>query len=222
MTENIEKYYKNLYTEEKEKFNANGHKFEYLYNGRVKLVKEMISVIPVQENVVLDAGCGNGNFFDSAIRPNIKIKKCDAMDLLEDATRLVSNKYDEVYCGSTVQLSSFFKNKYSIVNSMEIFSYIKPEERQSFFKEHISILDKNGFFILTVTNLESIYRKIIKPEAELFPYYFNNKIIIDHMKVFKDVELVEYKGIDIFNIVHNVSSYNSFFLYELSFLFKKL
>jgi len=220
MTENIEKYYKNLYNQKKDNFNANGHKFEHLYNGRVKLVKEMLSRITNVEHDVLDAGCGNGTFFDSAFRDSIKIKRCDAIDLLEEATKLVAKKYDEVHCGSTVELSNFFKKKYSVVNSMEIFSYIKPEERNKFFNEHINILEKNGFFLLTVTNLESIYRKILKPEADLFPYYFNKKTIIDGTKEL-NIELVACKGVDIFNIVHNSSKMSDFFLYELSFLFKK-
>ena len=220
MTNKINDYYQNLYSNEEENYNANGHKFKHLYNGRVKLVKNMLLNIEKVEHKVLDAGCGNGLFFQDAIKNNLQMSKCDGIDLLEEAVNLSINKYDEIYCGSTVELSKYFKTKYTFISSMEIFTYISPKDRKKFFSEHIDLLEKDGYFLLTVTNLKSIYRKVIKPEPLLFPYYFDKKLILEEIKQF-DVDLVAVKGVDIFNFIHDSSSLSDFFMYELSFLFKK-
>ncbi len=221
MTEKIENYYKDLYTNNKEEFNANGHKFEHLYKGRVKLVKEMLGILPKKRYVVLDAGCGNGMFFEDAVKSTIDIVEADGIDLLEEAVRFAEGKYTKLCCGSTVELGKYFETKYDLVNSMEIFSYIKPEDRMKFFEEHTNILQNGGYFLLTVTNLNSIYRKIVKPEAELFPYYFDKDTITTLCRQLGGVELLACKGVDIFNRVHNVNRWSSFFLYELSFLFRR-
>lgn len=224
MNNSIYDYYKNLYKSEQEAFNANGHKYQHLYKGRVDLVKDMVKSINCNTDiVVLDAGCGNGLFFHDAISSSIANDKADGIDLLQEAVDLAKDKYRSIACGSTVELTKFFeKETYDLVNSMEIYSYIKPEDRAQFFADHAAVLKKGGYFLLTVTNLDSLYRKIVKPEPELFPYYFDEASILHVASEESSLELIAVKGVDIFNIIHNSTSLSNFFLYELSFLFRKL
>lgn len=223
MSDYIKKYYEELHSEKNCDTDSNGHKISLTYNLRRKIISKMVDSIDFKEKVsILDSGCGNGYIYKDVIMPLLpKIDRSFGVDFVKDAVDIAKPIFDKVAVGNVLNLSSLTEAKYNFINSTEVFLYIQHEQREKYFKEHIDRLEKNGYFLITIPNLDSIYRKIFKPEKDLFPYHFNKDTILNLSKNF-NVKLVRSCGIDVFKNIYRLdNNLKTFISFELSFLFQK-
>jgi len=224
MSDFIKDYYTKLHSKKDHRINENGHKYKHTYELRKNIIKYMLNKINFNKSIdILDAGCGSGNIYKDVIMPRFKeINYSLGVDFIENAAYSSNDLFSDFKVGNVLELSKISTKKFDLVNSTEVFLYISESERSLFFNEHVNSLKNGGYFLLTVPNLESFYRKIFKPEKELFPYHFNHKDILLLSKR-NDIELVATNGIDVFNNIYTLNHSLKFFVsFELCYLYKKI
>jgi len=207
----------------------NGHRLPLTLKIREKIIRHMCQMIndpgPLS---LLDAGCGNGLIYKNALKPSLpQIHFSTGVDFVQEVVDSARNQFDSTICGDVLELDKLVNKKFNVVNSTEVFLYIKPSDREKFFNQHfesiIDPVDGSGYFILTIPNLDSIYRKIFKADPIYFPHYFNQLTVEDIVSDMPHMELVSANGIDILGNIYKLdSSFKNLLSFELSFLFKKV
>jgi predicted TPR repeat methyltransferase len=203
----------------------NGHRLPLTFELRRKILQHKCQMIEGSHGVsLLDAGCGNGLIFDTVIRP--VVKKIDfsmGVDFVPEVVESARPIFDSIGCGDVLSLDRIIDRKFDIVNSTEVFLYIQPSDRVLFFRQHIDAVCSGGYFLLTLPNLDSIYRKLIKPSPIYFPYHFNQSTVEEVAALTPNIELISASGIDVLGNIYNLNSkIKNLLSFELGFLFKKI
>ncbi len=199
-----------------------GYRSELTFKMRKKIIEYMLSEIKTPIFSFLDAGCGNGMFYEAVIRPSLKeLERADGIDFVEEAAEQAKKYMDDVRIGNILEMGRQFEKRYDLVNSLEVFQYIAPDKRRLFFKVHFERINRGGYFLLTVPNLASFYRKIFKLRPEHFPYTCTAEDVLAASESF-NAYLLRYCGIDIFQRIFQINGYfKNYIAFELSFLFQK-
>jgi len=116
--------------------------------------------ITQKDSIVLDIGCGGGDFLFAYQN---KFSKISGVDLLEEnihkaqsKSRLVPTAFSDLDAGST---SLPFENKsYDLVTSLATLQYLVDLELV--FQEVHRVLKKDGYFIFEVPNFLVVWRRI--------------------------------------------------------------
>ena len=113
------------------------------------LVFNTIRKLSINYNIkdICEIGCGVGILSSKLGRKGFEV---DAFDLDKDAINLAKkyNKNENVHFFSENVLSLDAKKKYDMVSAVEVIEHIKNDE--SAIKNAASMLNKSGFFLLTV------------------------------------------------------------------------
>ncbi len=213
--------FKNLHKQYSD-FYGNGYKNLFGYKLREKLLLNVLQKIKTDKKIsILDAGCGNGYLFKNTFLktfPNIEYSL--GIDFLPEAIEKAKSIFHDVKVGDVTELSKLTEKEFDIVNSTEVFYNISPEKREIFLKEHIERMKKGGFFVLTVPNLESIYRKFFRPDPNFFKYKYSYQTVINLIEKFPEVELINVYGINAFFIVNEIK--NNILKINFSYVFTYL
>ncbi|MCV6607978.1 MAG: class I SAM-dependent methyltransferase [Campylobacterales bacterium] len=223
MSEFIKDYYTNMHSKLDLNSESNGHRLSLTYSLREALITKMLTKCILEDkNRILDAGCGNGYLYNNVIKPHFpNIEHSFGIDYVKEAVEIARKSFTKAQEGNVLDLQKLVEGEYSFVNSTEVFLYIPEKDRKKFFLEHMAKVKKDGYFLLTVPNLDSIYRKLVKPEKELFPYHFNQNTILELSEKL-GLNLVSNLGIDIFKNIYKLDNgLKTFISFELAFLFKK-
>ncbi len=220
----IEAHYSQLYEAHGADLKANGYTSAWMFALREKLISGWLRDLRAGVASVLDAGCGNGFFFERVIRPRLGSSLCLAhgVDQVERATALAGAHYDRIFTGSVLELTRLTDRTYDLVISTEVFQYIDRPEWDTFFTEHVAVLRPGGHLMLTVPNLQSVYRLLFRPEKDLFPVPFRSSDILALGRQ-HGLCTIGARGIDLMKILHERTpdALKQAISFEHSFLFQK-
>jgi len=221
----IKVHYSGLYEKYRADYKANGYTSAWMFALREKLVNHWLTDLSTKVVSVLDAGCGNGYFFERVIKPGLgpTLRTAHGVDQVEKATSLAGSHYDRIFTGSVLELTLLTDRAYDLVISTEVFQYIDQPEWDIFFAQHVAVLRSGGHLILTLPNLQSLYRRIFRPEQHLFPVRYRASDIMGLAKRHA-LRSIGYCGIDLMQIIHTRTPdvLKQAVSFEHSFLFQKV
>ncbi len=140
-------------------FDKIADKYDSWYQSRVgKYVDltekiQVFSLLKDSSGIVLDLGCGTGNYTVELFKRSFKVIGCDVS---KEMLRIAKNKLPEVVLiRANAYKLPFKKDSFDIVLSITMFEFIKnPEE---ILKEVYRILKPGGKFILGTMNQRSLW-----------------------------------------------------------------
>lgn len=220
----INALYSKLHSTHGADYKANGYTSWRMFNIRKKLVTHMVQQIPLHPTCFFDAGCGNGFFFEHVVKGLLgnSLRLVHGIDNVPAAAKNASSIFDKTFTGSVLEMTLHTNEKYDLVLSNEVFQYIEKERWDQFFQQHAGLVRSGGFFLLTIPNLQSIYRFIVRPPKDMFPvdYCCSDVLTLAEQH---GLALMKFSGADIFG---NVYTDMPLFMKKIisfvySFLFKK-
>jgi predicted TPR repeat methyltransferase len=220
---NIRDYYRDFHGRYGADFRADGYSSRWMYALRRILVDAMLRSIESPVHSLLDAGCGNGRLCADVIRPRLPaLTRAHGIDFVESAVSEAAAVFDRAILGNVLELEALTSGRYDLVNSTEVFLYIRPAEVGRFFAAHAAVLEPRGLFLLTVPNLRSVYRRILRPPADLFVNPLDAESIVAAAEG-RGLRLVRCWGVDAAGLVYRRAPrlVRDWLAYELSFLFRK-
>jgi predicted TPR repeat methyltransferase len=224
---NSKEYIKGAYTKLSviygDSYKANGYSSYRTYSIRKNIVQFMLNRISDDVLFFMDSGCGNGFFFENVVKPTLKsLQTAHGIDFVSNNTSQAEHVFEKTFTGDVLDIAQLTDATYDLVMSNEVFQYIPPQNWGSFFSNHASILKDRGYFLLTVSNLSSIYRLIFRPQKDLFPFDFNAYDILTLARK-SSFEVVAFCGIDpLYNIYLSAPLVVKRLLsFEYSFLLQK-
>tara|TARA_Y100000310_G_scaffold172911_1_gene173014 strand:- start:7715 stop:8344 length:630 start_codon:yes stop_codon:yes gene_type:complete len=129
-----EKYYKTRFT-----FNK---KRDKVWSAIVSHIQKFIK----EDAVVLDLGCGYGNFIN-----NVKAKEKHAIDLNKDFKKTLDEDVN-FKSGSVLDLKSFKKNYFDVVFASNLLEHLDHKENDALLQSIKGILKSDGKLILIQPN----------------------------------------------------------------------
>jgi len=192
---------------------------------RVKIVKEFLKNTKLKNPLILDIGCGNGEFAKF-----INEKNLIGLDISYKAVKNAKKSINFSVVGNAIKLP--FKNEsFDVVLCIETLYY---QNKNKMIKEIYRVLKKKGFLILSLGNQNSIRKKIyqlIKKDVEENIIYSKNKKKWEEKRyypfelknLFKQhkFKILTYKGI-LFDLplLSRYKIIRNFFLFPLGNIFK--
>ena len=224
----IEKGYINVYSKVNSKvkrqlmFKQQYKKDNPKWDETLVYLAKKLNSLNGNELVVLDAGCGNGNYIIDENRS--KIRWAAGLDVRKE---FVKNNIclDEIAIGNLENLP-FEKNFYDIVLSLWVLEHLK--DPQNAIKEIARVLKPGGLFmfatpnkdyfplkivhLLKNTGINSILNKILfgRSKTDIFPAYYKANTLKDINILVKDYfEIEELKlNYDVSYLAFNKITYN--------------
>jgi len=133
-------------------------------------------------NVVLDLGCGSGEFIN-----NIKCKKKFALDIEKENLKFV-NKNVKIFCQSCTNLSKISDNFFNVVFVSNLFEHlISKKDVEKTLKEIFRVLKMNGKLLILQPNIKYAYKE--------YWDFFDHNLPFSHLSM---CEIIQKVG---FNII---------------------
>jgi 2-polyprenyl-3-methyl-5-hydroxy-6-metoxy-1,4-benzoquinol methylase len=172
----------------------------------------MVQSIDRRKLDILDIGCNNGltgrtlceSLSEKEIETNI-----DGIDFVEEATRIAKDRfnYRDVFVADITNKNLVSRllgeRKYQAVICCEVFHYLHPNDYDSLLTTVSSYLMPDGYFILVLPNVRSVYH-IVKKTHHLLTHFLSSRSFSRYFKYTYDLELIrsilDKNGFDIASI----------------------
>jgi 2-polyprenyl-3-methyl-5-hydroxy-6-metoxy-1,4-benzoquinol methylase len=214
----------------KDNFKASGYSFSSAWKMRKSLIDHMVQLIDGHKLDILDIGCNNGltghtlcNLLNKkGIETNI-----DGIDFVEEAILIAKSNfnYRDTFVADITDKdlvdSLLGMRKYQAVICCEVFHYLHPKDYDNFFTTIYSRLIPDGYFILVLPNVKSIYHNVKKIyylfnnflSSRRFKYYFRYKYDLPLVHSYlqeNNFDIVSICGVDLLtNLKMNLKNYNN-------------
>lgn len=106
-----------------------------------------------KDSVVLDAGCGNGKNAEVAARLGAKVLAFD-----KEPVNVVENRSIWYFVADANRPLPVRSGVFDVVLALDVIEHL--EERDTFYQEVARALKPNGFFVLSVPNRDTPWKKI--------------------------------------------------------------
>ena len=202
---------------------SNGHA-TLAFRMRRRRVAAQLKKLPGGDISVLDSGCGNGAL-GPVFHQSLKVTTLVGADFVPKSLEIAKSEfgYSKTCLTNVMSIDRAVDGKqYDLVNSCEVILYIPPDKYRQFFRAHRHCVADQCYFLLTFPNLRSIYRMILKPNAN-FRYNFSPDEVREVLSE-SGFKVVSIMGSDIFGAVQfNLNetltpSLKRLFCYEISIL----
>ena len=124
-----------------------------LFFSMQKMIKEIFEQI--EEQKILDVGCGNGLLTEFFIKKN----HVTGVDFAQEMLSIAANKGFEVFCANATCLP-FEKNQFDMVFCMETYQIINDKE--NLCSELSRVCSKKGMVIVSFLNGKSLVRHLFR------------------------------------------------------------
>jgi ubiquinone/menaquinone biosynthesis C-methylase UbiE len=161
---NWRNFFSNLYQSYKPDYVRSGYGSEFALFLR-KLVIKRAKEKFYKNGIVLDIGCGIGNF--SQYFPK---EKYVGIDIVKKAIQEAKEKYALNLLLSDAQKLPFKKDSFSFVIAVEVLQYI--ENKDLFFEEVLRVMKSDGNCVLITQNPDSIIWKLRMKKRGRSPLLF--------------------------------------------------
>jgi dTDP-4-amino-4,6-dideoxygalactose transaminase/predicted TPR repeat methyltransferase len=202
---------------------SNGHA-AVLFRMRRRLVAAQLCNLPGGDVSVLDSGCGNGAL-GPVFYQSLKVAALVGADFVPKSLEIAKDQfgYTTTHLTNVMSIDQAVDGKqFDLVNSCEVILYIPPDKYRQFFRTHRRCVADGRHFLLTFPNLRSIYRMILRPNAN-FRYNFSPNEVLEALSE-SGFKVVSIMGSDILGAVQiNLNktlapSLKRSFSYEISIL----
>ncbi len=166
-----------------------GYKLKPMFKERFAIWNALIEKYISKDNKVLDIGCGSGVFTFIAAKKSASVTGLDGSSGMlkiceqKKAAEKVEN-VNFIEC-NIENITSVTTEKYDVVICSSVIEYL--EHPEAFFKDVATILKPEGYFIFSLPNEQSFYRKIEKLSFRFLkkPSYYK---YVKHLFKLKNVE----------------------------------
>ena len=158
----------------------------YFYNKYITFIKKFIKN---KNNRFMDIGCGNGNVLAPLVADGYKnVYGCDISKLFINSAKKRGLKNVFWYDGGKIP---FEDNYFDLVGSFCVLEHVKKPI--FFLKEHIRLVKKGGYIIVTCPNLLTVFFKLGHPRVDTL-----NKRLKNIPKIFRKIfsNKVSFEKID--------------------------
>ena len=193
----VQSQYSNLVDHFRASPKSNGHA-ALAFRMRRRLVAAQLKKLPGGDIFVLDSGCGNGAL-GPVFHQSLKVASLVGADFVPKSLEIAKSDfgYSQTCLTNVMSIDQAVDGKkYDLVNSCEVILYIPPDKYRQFFRAHRHCVADKCYFLLTFPNLRSVYRKILKPNAN-FRYNFSPDEVIEAISE-SGFKVISTLGSDIF------------------------
>jgi dTDP-4-amino-4,6-dideoxygalactose transaminase/2-polyprenyl-3-methyl-5-hydroxy-6-metoxy-1,4-benzoquinol methylase len=157
---------------------ANGYS-RLAFRLREKLIADQLRQLPGGDISVLDSGCGNGAL-GPVFRKSLKVACLDGVDFVTKSLEIAKAKlgYSRTYLANVVSIDAAIEEKqYDLVNSCDVIPYIPPEKYSHFFRSHRRCVSDGRHFLLSLPNLQSVYKLLLNSNSTLRYNYSLDEVL---------------------------------------------
>ena len=220
MNKNPKNFFNNNAKEYKNKYNSNNIFHKYFFQSRLDIITKNLTS-PLCD--ILDIGSGTGNYYDYFILKNINFDNFYGTDISSNMLDISNIKSNNKYCGDVWE-SNFDYKSLDLILMIGVSSYMNKKIFKKNLNYIASNLSKNGTFIITVNNknsLDLINRKLFK---FLFGFMLPKKSILKNFTPFvynQDYIINELKNFDNNFKLYKIEKHN-FTIFPLNIIFPRL
>ena len=151
--------------------NVEDHYIAYISQHRFHKVKEFLELLPDKETL-LDVGCANGFFVRYAQKIGFKAYGIDASNSAIEWGKRSFGLENFLACASSLSdLPFYFPGEFQVITAFEILEHL--EQPEDFLKEVAKYLKKDGVFIFSTPNRDTLGRKAGQKDERV--YFINGK-----------------------------------------------